>query len=244
MPTILIRYCHSEVSEIFRIYSVNLFWIFLRFGKRSVLLNQIMLLWRWKQYVISKRCSNPEDHNFEQLLLWKPENWFNYWIIKVKWSRYRPAVAQAVGRGIALLFHDCGTRRGWVVSSTPRPHFTPGKDPVPILQKARWAPGPVWTGGKSRPHRDSIPDRPTRSQSLYRLSYPAHNWIIRTRNLRQVTLFLNLLLLFADFWKSEAWIFVPCIGEVLLYASVSRIAPYRRRVGRYWICGFLYFAVL
>ena len=29
-------------------------------------------------------------------------------------------------------------------------------------------------GRKTRPHRDSIPDRPTRSQSLYRLSYPAH----------------------------------------------------------------------
>jgi len=91
----------------------------------------------------------------------------------VKWSRYRPGVAQRVGRGIALLFHDRCTRR-WVVSSTPRPHFTPGKDPVPILQEAGWAPGPVWTGGKSRPHRDSIPERPARSQSLYRLSYPAH----------------------------------------------------------------------
>jgi len=41
-------------------------------------------------------------------------------------------------------------------------HFTPGKDPVPLLQEAGWAPGPVWTGGKSRPHRDSIPDRPAR----------------------------------------------------------------------------------
>ena len=93
---------------------------------------------------------------------------------KVKWSRYRPSVAQRVGRGIVLLFHDRGTRRGWVVSSTPRPHFTPGKDPVPILQEAGCAPGPVWMGGKSRPHRDSIPNRPARSQSLYRLSYPAH----------------------------------------------------------------------
>ena len=64
--------------------------------------------------------------------------------LKVKWSRYRPGVAQRVGRGIALLFHDSGTRRGWVVSSTPRPHFTPGKVPVPILQEAGWAPGPVW----------------------------------------------------------------------------------------------------
>ena len=58
-----------------------------------------------------------------------------------------------------------------VVCSGP---FTPGKDPVPILQEDGWAPGPVWTGGKSRPHRDSIPDRPARSQSLYRMSYRDH----------------------------------------------------------------------
>ena len=98
------------------------------------------------------------------------------WIlnIKVKFSRYRPGLAQRVGRGIALLFHDRGTRRGWVVSSTPRPHLNPGKDPVPIVQEVGWAPGPVWTGGKSLPHRDSIPDRPARSQSLYRPSYRAH----------------------------------------------------------------------
>ena len=70
---------------------------------------------------------------------------------KVKWSRYRPSVAQKMGRGIALLFHDRGTRRGWWVSITPRPHFTPGKNPVPIVQEVGWAPGPVWTGGKSRP---------------------------------------------------------------------------------------------
>ena len=60
----------------------------------------------------------------------------------VKCSRYRAGVAQRVGRVIALLFHDHGM---------PRPHFTPGKDPVPMLQEAAWAPGPVWTGGKSRP---------------------------------------------------------------------------------------------
>ena len=97
---------------------------------------------------------------------------------KVKWSRYRLGVAQRVGRDIALLFHDRGSRRGWVISSTPRSYFTPGKDPVPILQEAGWAPGPVWTGGKSRPHWDSITDRPARSQSLYRLSYPAHILIL------------------------------------------------------------------
>ena len=93
---------------------------------------------------------------------------------KGKWSLLQAYVALRVGRGIALLFHDRGTRRGWVVSSTLRPHFTPGKDPVPILQQAVWAPGPVWTGRKSRPHRDSISDGPARSQSLYLLSNPAH----------------------------------------------------------------------
>jgi len=46
-----------------------------------------------------------------------------------------------------------------VVSSTPRPHFTPGIGPVPILQEVGWASGSVWVGGKSRPHRDSIPER-------------------------------------------------------------------------------------
>ena len=50
-----------------------------------------------------------------------------------------------------------------MVSSTPRLHFTPGKDPVPILLDAELAPWPVWTGGKSRPHRVLIPNRPTRS---------------------------------------------------------------------------------
>ena len=83
-------------------------------------------------------------------------------------------MSQRVGRGIAVQFHDRGTGRWWVVSSTPRPHFTPGKDPVPVLQEAGWAPGPIWTGRKSRPHRDKIPNRPARSQSLYWLSYRAH----------------------------------------------------------------------
>ena len=85
-----------------------------------------------------------------------------------------PIVAQRVGRGIALLFHDTGIRRGWVISSTPRSYFTPAKGPVPIVQEAGWAPGPVWAGGKSRPTGIRSPDRPARSQLLYRLSYPAH----------------------------------------------------------------------
>ena len=48
-------------------------------------------------------------------------------------------------------------------AAQPWPHFALGKDPVPILLEAGRAPGPVWTGGKSRPRRDSVPDRPARS---------------------------------------------------------------------------------
>ena len=59
---------------------------------------------------------------------------------------------------------------GW---STPRPaRFTPGKDPVQIVQETGWAPVPVWTGVESlAPTGIRSPDRPARSESLNRLSY-------------------------------------------------------------------------
>ena len=64
---------------------------------------------------------------------------------------------------------------GWRVSVTPRPLFTPGKDSIPILQEAGWAPGPVWTGAE-KVASNGIRSLylPARSQSLYRLSYRAH----------------------------------------------------------------------
>jgi len=76
------------------------------------------------------------------------------------------------------------------VSPTPWPPLPPGKDPVPILQEAGWASRPVWTGGISRPHRDSIPDRPARSSVaiptelpmplfLHKIQYLCRNlWIV------------------------------------------------------------------
>jgi len=73
-----------------------------------------------------------------------------------------------------------GTRRRWGVSVTPRPLFTPGKDPVPIVQEAAWATGPVWTGAENlAPTGIRSPDRPAHSQSLYRLSYLAHNYSVK-----------------------------------------------------------------
>jgi len=62
-----------------------------------------------------------------------------------------------------------------VVSITPRPLSTPGKDSVPIVHEAGWAPGSVWTGAENLALTwIRYPDRPARSQSLYRVSYPAH----------------------------------------------------------------------
>ena len=111
---------------------------------------------------------------------------------KVKCSHYRASVVQRVGRGIALLFHDRGTRRGWVVSSTPRPQFTPGKDPVPILQEAGWAPGPVWTGGNSRPHRHSIPNFPARSSVTILTELPGPQYI---------TWYISYIYIFPNFYS-------------------------------------------
>jgi hypothetical protein len=67
---------------------------------------------------------------------------------------------------------------GWLVNVTPQPLYPPGKDPVPIVQKVGPRAG-LDRCEKSRPHRDFFfnklilrsPDRPARSQSLYRLSY-------------------------------------------------------------------------
>jgi hypothetical protein len=70
--------------------------------------------------------------------------------------------------GIALLcFLTTALEGGEGVSVTPRPLSTPGKDPVPIVQEAGWAPGPIWTGAENlAPTGIRSPDRPARSQSL------------------------------------------------------------------------------
>ena len=111
-----------------------------------------------------------------------------------------PVVAQRVGRGITLLFHDRGTRRGWVVSSTPRPYFTPGKDPVPIVQEVGWAPGPVSTGGKSRPTGIQSPDRPDRSTVAIPTELPGPQHV---NKFNLLLLLLLLLLLTFTVTKEE-----------------------------------------
>jgi hypothetical protein len=84
--------------------------------------------------------------------------------------------------GVEVSLYSCSASAlggdGW---SAPRPgRFTPGKDPVPIVQDAGWAPGPVWTFAKNLASTGiRSPDCPARSQSLYRPSYPAHMvWVV------------------------------------------------------------------
>jgi hypothetical protein len=78
-------------------------------------------------------------------------------------------------KSIAYSVLDLGTRKGWRVSVTPRPLSTSGKDPVPIVQEAGWAPDRSGQVRKiSTPTGIRSPVRPTRSQLLYRLTYPAH----------------------------------------------------------------------
>jgi len=85
--------------------------------------------------------------------------------------------------GIALLFLDHGIRRGWGVSVTTLPLFTPGKDPVPTVQEAGWAPGLVWTSVEYlTPATIRSPDCPARIQSLYWLHYLAHHHMMRCHN--------------------------------------------------------------
>jgi hypothetical protein len=61
----------------------------------------------------------------------------------------RPRRTHRVSGGIAQLFLNLGTRRGCVVSITPPAAFSSGKDPVPIVQEAGWAPEPVWIGAEN-----------------------------------------------------------------------------------------------
>ena len=135
---------------------------------------------------------------------WLSRIWFGSWCSYLVPLAYKVTlVLQALrlctgrtvhrgSRGIALHFLDHGTRRGWGVSVTPRPLFTPGRDPVPNVQEGGWALGPVWTGAENlAPTGIRSPDRPARSQSLYRLSYPATG-IYFIRQIKPFTQFLLL----------------------------------------------------
>jgi len=107
-----------------------------------------MLLWCRKMKGSLNRVTITSSRTMSQLFI----------IIKnVKWSRYRPGVALRVGRGIALLFHDRGTRRGEWSAARPGRNLPPGKTRYPLYRRlggpqgrSGWVDNLVPTGIRSR----------------------------------------------------------------------------------------------
>ena len=67
--------------------------------------------------------------------------------VKVKFTLEQATKAQKGRYSSTLSLTSALDRGGW---SMPRPGcFTPGMDPVPTVQEAGWAPGPVWMGAEN-----------------------------------------------------------------------------------------------
>ena len=102
----------------------------------------------------------------------------------------------------------------WVSGQRHAPASLPWeRDPVPILQELGRAPGPVWKDEENLvSQRDSIADRPARSQSLYRLRYHGPHKITSEFKYLHVTitgmyicsgwLWGSVSLLFNGYWRS------------------------------------------
>jgi hypothetical protein len=99
--------------------------------------------------------------------------------VKVKPSHNTDIEAQEERRYSEYSFTTSALDVGEWSASRPGRVVAPEKGPpVPIVQEAGWAPEPVWTQRLEEKFfclcRGSNLDRPVRSQTLYRLSYPAH----------------------------------------------------------------------
>jgi hypothetical protein len=98
---------------------------------------------------------------------------------KAELSRYTPWRRLGGQKVYLLLIRNVGTRWGWVVSFTPRPHFTPGERTPGIHCTGGWVCPRAGLDAEARrkilcPCRGSNPSRPVRSQTLYWLSYPGY----------------------------------------------------------------------
>jgi hypothetical protein len=90
-----------------------------------------------------------------------------------RWSKLKKMLLQT-RMHLRLCYEASPLEGGEGTGSRSRPLSTPGKDPVPIVLEAGWAPGTVWTSAENlAPIGIRSPDRPARGQSPYWLSYPA-----------------------------------------------------------------------
>ena len=121
----------------------------------------------WSDGPSSDVAEGPRQNND----LWPDDQFLNIILLnkkKVKWSRYRSGVAQRVGRGIALLSHDRGTRRGvsgqqhaqaaLYTRERPGTHFTGGRvGPRAGLDERKISSPPGFDPGPSSPWSVGIP---------------------------------------------------------------------------------------
>jgi hypothetical protein len=87
-------------------------------------------------------------------------------MVKLKFTLEQATKAQRGSRGIALLFVE------WVVSATPRALYYQERHGTHCIGGGVGPRSGVGGCEKTLPPPDSIPGRPARSESLYRLSYP------------------------------------------------------------------------
>jgi hypothetical protein len=77
----------------------------------------------------------------------------------------------------APLILNFGARLWWVVNAAPQPHYPRERVPVPIVQEAGWALGPVWTSKEKSKFLipqwglNPGPISPRESTFLYNTSY-------------------------------------------------------------------------
>jgi len=128
--------------------------------------------------------------------------------------------------GIALLFLDHGTRRGWGVNVTLRPLFTPGKDPVSIVQEAGWATGPVWTDA------ENLAPTAIRSRTVQPIAIRYTDWATGPTIIYKTTKYVWL---FTFSWiqrKIKVRVKLSC--EILSSLGCREVS----RLSRRWYCCF------
>jgi hypothetical protein len=94
--------------------------------------------------------------------------------------------------------------------------FTPGKDPVPIVQEAGWASESVWIGAENlTPTRIRSPDCPAISESLYRLSHPGSGLSNKTNETHRYGILIQLLHLHVSVYMTILRVLTEYISVVM-----------------------------
>ena len=90
----------------------------------------------------------------------------------VKFTLEQTTKVHSGSTDIVIHFFNLDARWKYVVNTTPRPLYHQERDPVPIVQETGWAREPVSTGTENLAFTGiRSPDRPARSDLLYRQSY-------------------------------------------------------------------------